>query len=105
MMALSDASMPKATHTFPRRAIFLKCSSLSQEEHLTPSFEHLSTHSLIMKDFRRRTILPMLQATSSMRLTIEKSLKTIASTRSALATVDELARTIDVELHWRGRLR
>jgi hypothetical protein len=47
----------------------------------------------------------MLQATSSMRLTIEQSLKTIASTRAALATVDELARTIDVELHWRGRLR
>jgi hypothetical protein len=37
----------------------------------------------------------MLQATSSIRLTIEKSLKTIASTRAALVTVDELARTID----------
>jgi len=69
---------------------------------LTPSFEHLSTHSLIMNDFRHRTILPMLRATSSMRLTIEQSLKTIASTRAALATVDELARTIGVEL---GRLR
>jgi len=84
---------------------FFERSPLSQEEQLTPSFEHLSTHSLIMNDFRHRTILPMLRATSSMRLTIEQSLKTIASTRAALATVDELARTIGVELHWRGRLR
>jgi len=59
---------------------------------LTLSFEHSSTHSLIMYDCRRRTILPILQATSNMRLTIEQSLKTIAFTRAALATVDELAR-------------
>jgi len=94
--------------TRPRRLYggeFFLSTPLSQEEQLTPSFEHPSTHSLIMNNFRCRTILPMLQATSSMRLTIEQSLKTIASTRAALATVDELARTIDVELHWRGRLR
>jgi uncharacterized membrane-anchored protein len=60
-----------------------------------PSSQYQSTHSVIMDDFRRRTIQPMLQATSSIRLTIEKSLKTIASTRAALVTVDELARTID----------
>ena len=40
----------------------------------------------------------MLQATSSLRLTIEKSLETIASTRAALVTVDELVRAIE-ELH------
>jgi len=45
----------------------------------------------------------MLQAISSIRLTIEQSLKTIASTRAALVTVDELVRTIDHELHWRRR--
>jgi len=47
----------------------------------------------------------MLEATSSMRLTIAKSLETIASTRVALVTLDELAKTIDDELHWRRRPR
>jgi len=48
----------------------------------------------------------MPQATSSMRLTIEQSLETIASTRAALVTVDELARTIDDALmHWRQSSR
>ena len=47
----------------------------------------------------------MLQATSSMRLTIEKSLETIASTRAALLTVDELVRAIDDELHYAVYLR
>src|SRR5262245_33822949 len=79
---------------------------LSQEEQLTPSSQFESTHSVIMDDFRRRTIQPMLQATSSMRFTIERSLETIASTRVALVTVDELARTIDDALmHWRQSSR
>ena len=58
-----------------------------------------------MDDFRSRTIQPMLQATSSMRLTIEKSLETIASTRAALVAVDELVRTIDDERHYAVYLR
>ena len=75
---------------------------LSREEQLTPSSQYPSTHSAIMDDFRSRTIQPMLQATSSMRLTIEKSLETIASTRAALVTVDKLARTIDdTVMYWR----
>ena len=70
---------------------------------MTPSSQYPSTHSVIMDDFRRLTIQPMLQATSSMRLTIEQSLETIASTRAALVTVNELAKSIDDALmHWRA---
>src|SRR5262245_40126229 len=84
---------------------FIRGLSLSQEEQLPPSPRCPSTHSAMIDDFRLLTIQPMLEATSSMRLTIEQSLATIASTRTALATLDELARTIDDELHWRRRPR
>lgn len=56
-----------------------------------------------MDDFKILTIQPMLQATSSMRRTIEKSLETIAATRAVLVTVDELARTVDDALMHSGQ--
>src|SRR5215510_3267760 len=85
--------------------LFVRGLPLSQEEQLTPSSRCPSMHSAMIDDFRRLTIEPMLEATSSMRLTIAKSLETIASTRVALVTLDELAKTIDDELHWRRRPR
>ena len=72
---------------------------------MTPSSQYPATHSAIMDDFRSRTIQPILQATSTMRLTIEKSLETIASTRVALITVNELVRRIEDELRYAVYLR
>ena len=81
---------------------FIRGLPLSREEQLTSSSQYQSTHSVIMDDFRRLTIQPMLKATLSTRLTIEQSLETITSTRAALVTVDALARTIDDALmYWR----
>ena len=51
-----------------------------------------------MDDFRRETIGPMREATSSMRLTVEQSLQTIGATRVVLVRVEELARMIDAAL-------
>ena len=48
-----------------------------------------------MADFRHRTIAPMLAATSSMRWTIEQSLRTIEATRAALEKANQLASATD----------
>src|SRR5262245_9335261 len=105
----SIGQLPGTPHSWrgPHRGeLFTRGLTLYLQEQFVPSSQYPSTHSVIMDDFRRLTIQPMLQATSSMRLTIEQSLETIASTRAALVTVDELARTIDDALmHWRQSSR
>jgi hypothetical protein len=53
------------------------------------------SHATIMDDFRRATIGPMREATSSMRSTIKQSLQTIEASRAVLARANDLARTID----------
>lgn len=63
------------------------------EEPLT--FASKFSHAIIMDDFRRGTIGPMREASSSMRSTIKQSLETIEATRAALAKADALARTSD----------
>jgi hypothetical protein len=68
-----------------------------QEEPLI-SPPNVLARSEIMDDFRRGTIGPMREATSSMRLTLEQTRETIGATRFALARVEELARMIDAAL-------
>jgi hypothetical protein len=65
---------------------------------MRPSSHYPGTQAAIVDNFRRGTIGPMREATSSVRLTIEQSLEAIGSTRAALVQVNELARIIDAAL-------
>ena len=71
---------------------------------MKPSSHHSSTHAAIMSDFRLRTIAPMRETTSSMRQTIDQSLRTIEACRAALGRANELARAADDALaDWQRR--